>query len=68
MMGVLSVCIGTAPIGFFHMGLMADTLGAPLACTVVALEGIVAFALVVWRFPTLLMKQPPLEIDTSVRG
>ena len=46
MMGVLSVCIGTAPIGFLHMGLLAGWLGAPLACTVVAIEGLAAMAVI----------------------
>lgn len=66
MMGVLSVCIGSAPIGFAHMGVMADWLGAPMACTVVAIEGIVAFVIIVWRFPELLGKQPPVEMEPSM--
>ncbi len=53
MMGVLSVCIGTAPIGFLHIGLLADWLGAPLACTVTAIEGSVAMCFVIWRWPQL---------------
>ena len=30
-LGVLSVCIGIGPIGFVHLGLMADAIGAPAA-------------------------------------
>lgn len=49
MMGVLSACIGTGPIGFLHLGLMAEWLGTPLALAVMAVEGIVGLALV-WRY------------------
>lgn len=58
MMGLLSVVIGTAPIGFLHIGLLADWLGVVLACTVVAVEGLVAMAWALWRWPRLLSAQP----------
>lgn len=58
MMGVLSVCIGTAPLGFLHMGLLADWLGTPLACAITAAEGLLAMAIVLWRWPHLLSRQP----------
>ena len=49
-MGVLTICIGTGPIGFLHLGLLAEWLGAGAAVTVIAVEGLVmlALALVVW--------------------
>jgi len=49
-MGVLTICIGTAPIGFLHLGLLAEWLGAETAVTVVAVEGLaaLALALVIW--------------------
>ena len=49
-MGVLTICIGTGPIGFLHLGLLAEWLGAYTAVTVVAVEGLVmlGLALVVW--------------------
>ena len=49
-MGALTICIGTGPIGFLHMGLLAEWLGAYTAVTVVAVEGLVmlALALIVW--------------------
>ena len=50
MMGLLSVCIGTGPIGFIHLGLLADWLGAPMACTIVAVEGLVALGWVLHRW------------------
>lgn len=51
MMGLLSVFIGTGPIGFAHLGLLAAWLGAPAACTIVALEGLVALAVVAAKWP-----------------
>lgn len=51
MMGLLSVFIGTGPIGFAHLGLLAAWLGAPAACTIVALEGLVALALAARKWP-----------------
>ncbi len=58
MMGVLSMCIGTGLIGFLHLGLMADWLGASTACVVIALEGLVALAISGWLWPELLRAQP----------
>ncbi len=51
MLGVLSVCIGLGPIGFVHIGLLADWLGAPMATVVTGIEGLVAMALTwpLWR-------------------
>ncbi|MCC6718527.1 MAG: MFS transporter [Acetobacteraceae bacterium] len=43
--GVLAVCIGTAPIGFLHLGLLADWLGASVATGVLGVEGLVAILL-----------------------
>ena len=42
MMGVLSVCIGTGPLGFYHIGVLADRIGARDAVALVGLEGLVA--------------------------
>ena len=53
MMGLLSACIGMAPIGFFHIGLLADWFGAPIAIAILASEGIVALCCVLWRWPSL---------------
>ncbi len=49
LMGVLSVCIGLGPLGFAHLGLMADWLGAVTAVTIMGLEGLCAFILA-WIF------------------
>jgi MFS family permease len=48
MLGVLSVCIGLGPLGFFNIGLMADWLGAPMATIITGIEGLIAMALT-WR-------------------
>jgi len=56
--GVLAVCIGVSPLGFLHLGLLADVIGASWATTMTALEGFVALALT-WRWwRTLLSRQP----------
>ncbi len=49
-MGMLTICIGTAPIGFLHLGLLAEWLGAHMAVTVISIEGLamLALALVIW--------------------
>jgi MFS family permease len=43
--GVLSVCIGTGPLGILYLGLLADRIGAPWAATMIALEGLIALVL-----------------------
>jgi MFS family permease len=45
MLGILSVCIGVGPIGFVHIGLLAEAIGARGACVVSAAEGLLALAL-----------------------
>jgi MFS family permease len=49
--GVLSVCIGLGPIGFIHIGLLADAWGAAAATAAIGIEGlaILAFTLPLWR-------------------
>ena len=54
MMGLLSVCVGMAPIGFLHIGWLADWLGARAAIAILASEGIVALYWVVHKWPSLL--------------
>ena len=50
-MGVLSVCVGTGPIGMLNIGLMAEWLGAAAALTIAGIEGLIALtiAFLVWR-------------------
>ena len=58
MMGILSVCIGTAPIGFLHIGFLANQFGPAKACIIVAVVGFLAMIFAVWRWPKLLSAQP----------
>jgi predicted MFS family arabinose efflux permease len=44
-LGLLSVCIGLGPIGFVHVGLLADAIGAHWACVVSGVEGLLALLL-----------------------
>ena len=53
MMGLLSVCIGMAPIGFLHIGLLADWLGARAAIAILASEGILTLYWVLHKWPSL---------------
>jgi MFS family permease len=50
-LGVLSVCIGTGPIGFVWLGLLADLIGAHWATAVTGAMGLLAMALTrkLWR-------------------
>jgi MFS family permease len=53
LMGLLSVCIGCAPIGLFNLGLIADWLGAPMALTVVSSVGLVLLAATIFFIPQI---------------
>jgi MFS family permease len=50
-LGVLSVCIGTGPIGFVWLGWLADEIGAQPATAVTGAIGLVALAMTwpLWR-------------------
>jgi MFS family permease len=50
-LGVLSVCIGTGPIGFVWLGWLADRIGAPHAMATTAAMGLLALAATwpLWR-------------------
>ena len=51
LMGLLSVCIGCAPIGLLSLGLLADKVGAQTALTVMSLLGVFAILVVVIFVP-----------------
>ena len=53
MMGVLSVCIGTGPLGFYHVGVLADWIGARDAVALIGLEGLVAAIVVSLLWPEI---------------
>lgn len=50
-LGVLSVCIGTGPIGFVWLGWLADRIGAPYATAITGALGLIAVAVTfpLWR-------------------
>jgi MFS family permease len=50
-MGLLTMCIGTGPIGFLLLGWLAEWLGAPAAAVISAVAGllVLAFSWRVWR-------------------
>jgi MFS family permease len=50
-LGVVSVVIGLGPIGFIHLGLLADTIGAPSATAAMGCEGLLVLLLTrpLWR-------------------
>ncbi|MEM7403885.1 MAG: MFS transporter [Pseudomonadota bacterium] len=52
-MGLVTVCIGTGPIGILHLGLMAEWLTPALAVRVMALEGLLLLGVLLLRFPML---------------
>ena len=51
MLGVLSVCIGTGPIGFVGLGLLGDAIGATWATAATGLTGLLMMLLTrpLWR-------------------
>jgi MFS family permease len=52
-MGVLAVSIGTGPLGILHVGLLASLLNAPVAVSIIALEGLVALGIATLIWPEL---------------
>jgi MFS family permease len=54
--GVLSLCIGTGLVGFLHLGVMAELIGAPWATVLSGVEGLVALALT-WRWWRQLLRR-----------
>ena len=57
MLGVLSVCIGTGPIGFLHVGWLASVLSPTTAITIIAVEGIVALLVCCYVWPQVIAPQ-----------
>jgi MFS family permease len=54
--GVLSLCIGSGLVGFLHLGIMAELIGAPWATVLSACEGLLVLALT-WRWWRLLLRR-----------
>jgi MFS family permease len=53
--GVLSLCIGSGLVGFLHLGIMAELIGAPWATVLSGVEGFLALALT-WRWWRSLLR------------
>lgn len=45
LLGLLSVCIGVGPVGFFYLGFLAELLGAQAATVALAAQGLLALVL-----------------------
>ena len=52
-LGVVSVFIGTGPIGFYHVGILADWIGARNAVALIGLEGLIAAIVVSLIWPEI---------------
>ena len=57
MMGLLSVCVGLCALGFLHIGLLADWVGAQNAVLICTAEGLIALILVCWTWPEIIARQ-----------
>lgn len=55
-MGVLVMCIGSAPIGVLTTGVLADLLGPSLTLLSMAMGGLLATTLCLQRYPELLRR------------
>ena len=53
LMGLLSVCIGCAPIGLLNLGLLADFFGPQVALTIVSSVGLFLLVIVITFIPQI---------------
>ncbi|MGE0723937.1 MAG: MFS transporter [Alphaproteobacteria bacterium] len=53
MMGILTVCIGTAPLGVLAIGILSDRVGPAAAMLAMAVAGLLLLALALRRWPAL---------------
>ncbi|MCH9673502.1 MAG: MFS transporter [Gammaproteobacteria bacterium] len=60
-LGVLTLCIGTGPIGFFNVGWMAELYGVSAALAIISIEGLVVLA-ALWAYGA------DVRIDASTLG
>ena len=52
-LGMLTLCIGTGPLGFLNVGLMAEQFGVAAALAIISAEGFIALlALWAWGGPS----------------
>ncbi len=50
-MGAVSVCIGTGPLGILHVGALANWLGTANAITIISIEGMIALLITALVWP-----------------
>lgn len=56
LMGLLTISIGSGPLGFLLVGWTADLLGAGVALRLMAVEGMIAWAIVAWWLRDVLSR------------
>ena len=56
LMGLLTISIGSGPLGFLLVGWTADLLGAGVALRLMAVEGMIAWAIVAWWLRDVLRR------------
>ncbi|MEC8477524.1 MAG: hypothetical protein VXZ12_03140, partial [SAR324 cluster bacterium] len=66
MMGLLTVFIGLATIGFVQIGLLANWLGAQNAVSICSIEGMVVLILVVKFIPEIFHRQTLSQEESLV--
>jgi MFS family permease len=59
-LGVLALCIGTGPLGFFNVGWMAEAFGVPTALMISSAEGLTVL-LLLWVYGKELTSVPGLQ-------
>ncbi len=67
-LGLLSTFIGISPIGFIHVGMLSDAIGARAAILIIGCEGILAIGLT-WRYWRYIDQpgRPPSAHATGAR-
>ena len=63
-MGLMTMCIGVAPLGFLAIGWLAERLGAPVAALICAVTGLVAVALT-WPLCRACFENPKATVPTQ---
>ncbi len=61
-MGLMTMCIGVAPLGFLAIGWLAERLGAPMAALTCAVSGLVAVALT-WPLCRACFEHPRVAVS-----
>ncbi len=61
-LGVLTLCIGTGPIGFLNVGWMAETFGVSTALFIISAEGLFAL-LVLWVWSESLTSEDQAGLE-----